>query len=267
MSEIIPTRRSRRSDPLKPLTHPVRLAVFGGCGIVVVVLLGTLIAHSAGWTAAENAVVDAVNGIGNPVFDVLALGIAAVLGPVGGVIVTVLCAGLVFATTGDVRRAAVFLALVGLTWLGAEAIKHIVRRARPISADLPHHVVTETSFSFPSGHTTFAAALALAFIITYWHSRHRRTILIVAPLGVLLVALSRVYLGVHFPTDVIGAALYSVFAAAVIMPFLVNVAVPLVWRDPGAAPRGTAALATRRAAAGEGESESAGRDETGTTAD
>lgn len=209
MSEITPTRRSKRADPLKPLPHPARLAVFGGCGIVIVVLLGTLMAHSAAWTGAENSVVDAVNRLGNPVFDVLALGIAGLLGPVGGVIVTVLCGGLVFFTTGDLRRAFVFVVLVGLTWLGAEGIKHIVHRARPISGNLPHHVITETSYSFPSGHTTFAVAFAIAIYFLACHTRAQIPVALLGAGFVVVVAGSRLYLGVHYPSDVLGSCLVA----------------------------------------------------------
>jgi membrane-associated phospholipid phosphatase len=88
------------------------------------------------------------------------------------------------------------------------AIKLTVRRARPELPGLPPLQSTTTHLSFPSAHaaTSFAAALA-----------YRRRGLPGGPLYGLAaaMALSRVYLGVHYPSDVLaGALLGSALAAA-----------------------------------------------------
>lgn len=94
-------------------------------------------------------------------------------------------------------------------------IKTAVGRARP--------ALWETDWywgsSFPSGHTLQTAAVASALVICLARTRPRlvRTIAPLAAAWILLVALSRLVLGVHWPSDVLTAA-----CLGVIIPFLVQ---------------------------------------------
>jgi membrane-associated phospholipid phosphatase len=87
-----------------------------------------------------------------------------------------------------------------LTLVVNSAVKQLVRRARPIlEEELPALVPTLSGRSYPSAHssTSFAAAGALADALP------------AAPLycGATLMALSRPYLGVHYPSDIVAGAL------------------------------------------------------------
>ncbi|MEO6016619.1 MAG: phosphatase PAP2 family protein [Polaromonas sp.] len=86
------------------------------------------------------------------------------------------------------------------------SLKQVFQRARP-SFDDP--LLTLASYSFPSGHA--AAATLLYGMLAAWllgrttHWRWRLAIVMLAFAMVVLVAISRVYLGVHYPSDVLAA--------------------------------------------------------------
>ena len=92
------------------------------------------------------------------------------------------------------------------------ALKNIIQRIRPydVMNSLKILVDAEHDFSFPSGHT--AASFACAWAM-------RRTLpkkcWIPAIILASLISLSRLYVGVHYPTDVIAGVIVGVFAAEV----------------------------------------------------
>ncbi|WP_459546214.1 phosphatase PAP2 family protein [Nocardia sp. X0981] len=82
--------------------------------------------------------------------------------------------------------------------------KHAVGRHRPPAAD---RLVTVGELAFPSGHSVGSAAVLGVLAMLYWvRTGHRRTAHVVvgsALVFVVLVGLSRIYLGVHWATDVL----------------------------------------------------------------
>lgn len=93
---------------------------------------------------------------------------------------------------------------VALTGAAASAyvLKEVVGRVRP-GGLIPS--VVETSYSFPSGHATASIALYgfIAFLLCRLYPRHYRATIAVAVLITLSIGFSRLYLGLHFPSDVV----------------------------------------------------------------
>jgi membrane-associated phospholipid phosphatase len=94
------------------------------------------------------------------------------------------------------RRAT--LAVAG-AYAANQAVKLAVRRSRPQLADLPPLTRTPTQLSFPSAHAATSAAAVHAF----------RHLLPLIPLRAAAVAMtsSRLYLGVHYPSDIVAGVL------------------------------------------------------------
>ena len=107
-----------------------------------------------------------------------------------------------------------FLFAEASTWL----LKYLIGRPRP---DVLYNAVTETSFSFPSGHATTAAFIF--GLIGYLASTHttsistKRWILLLTVLSILLIDLSRLFLGVHYLSDVLAGNLVGLICLGIIL--------------------------------------------------
>ena len=111
-------------------------------------------------------------------------------------------------------QALVFAATLAATFASSELLKHAYNRPRP---DLVPHGSYVYSASFPSGHSTLSAAtyLTLATVIASLEAERGTKALtyVVAVLVVMAVGFSRIYLGVHWPSDVLaGWSLGSAWA-------------------------------------------------------
>ncbi|WDI30639.1 phosphatase PAP2 family protein [Hyphococcus flavus] len=136
----------------------------------------------------------------------------------GGYIILMLmvaCVSVYLAAAGKWRHGALLAGAVVSGSFLSEALKSFFGRPRP---DLVTHLAEVTSLSFPSGHAMISAIayLTMGALLTRFHERRRLKVLAMsfAVIITILVGLSRIYLGVHWPSDVLaGWFLGAVWAA------------------------------------------------------
>ena len=123
--------------------------------------------------------------------------------PIGIVIAVVLMAGYVVAWTRSVLPLAAGAAAAGVAWALANAAKVIANRPRPyqVVADAVLRQPPAHGTSFPSSHTAVTVAVVIALVPFL-----PRALAWVAIAYAILVGWSRVYLGVHYPLDVLAGA-------------------------------------------------------------
>lgn len=118
-----------------------------------------------------------------------------------------LIASVMLVRTGLRREALAVAVSLGGAMLISDSVKLLVSRARPPV----EHLQAVTGSSFPSGHTTQASAFWFSLVLLLRtvgaQPRVTRVAAAFALLIVLAVAASRVYLGVHYPSDVVAGAL------------------------------------------------------------
>ena len=94
-------------------------------------------------------------------------------------------------------------------------VKNIVMRVRPFLAiqelNPVSSVVIPTSFSFPSGHTVSSFSVAFILLHAPWKRLQYIPIVIAS-----LIAVSRLYVGVHYPTDLICGVLFAAFGSLIV---------------------------------------------------
>jgi undecaprenyl-diphosphatase len=107
---------------------------------------------------------------------------------------------------GARRLAGTMVGVAGAASILNMILKSTFERPRP---DLFADVILPASYSFPSGHTAMAAATygMAAVVIARLRPASRRLVACVAVAVILLIGISRVALGVHWPTDVIAGLL------------------------------------------------------------
>jgi undecaprenyl-diphosphatase len=147
------------------------------------------------------------------------LGPTTELGGTIAVTVVAVLTLLVGVAAGPWRHGAIGAAVIGAAALAVEIIKSTVARERP---DLLEPILVEHGFSFPSGHASLSMVaygiLAVLVSRSFLPRGTRLAVYGVVTALVFLIGLSRVWLGVHYPSDVIagwvaGATVVLVYAS------------------------------------------------------
>ena len=191
-------------------------AVMALAGVVIVVLLALAVSTSVS-EPFDRAVMNAVRS--DALHQVLSpLRWITELGSTGAVTVMAIVAILVGVLIGPWRHGVAGAVTIALASIGNQGLKAFISRERP---DLLEPIVVEHGVSFPSGHAALSMVAYGVLGVLVMRSRLpiavRRVIVVALGVLVLLIGLSRVWLGVHYPTDVLagwtaGATIVLVYA-------------------------------------------------------
>lgn len=100
---------------------------------------------------------------------------------------------------------------MGINQIINEGLKYLIKRPRPLFP----HLVVENGFSCPSGHTMGCITFYGILLIIIWHSKLSKVIkwllTFLFSILVVLIMFSRIYLGVHFFSDILAGVLISCF--------------------------------------------------------
>lgn len=159
------------------------------------------------------AVTQAVNQLAgkSSLLDFIMVGVSTIAVPI-----LVLAVALQWWRRRDRRHVRHVLTAAGLSFLLGLVLNQLVllfvHRPRPYDAGITHLLIAKSADpSFPSDHATASAAIALAFL---FHGMRREGLWLLA--GALIVMISRVYIGTHYVSDVVGGALTALAATALV---------------------------------------------------
>ncbi|MDE2466450.1 MAG: phosphatase PAP2 family protein [Alphaproteobacteria bacterium] len=169
------------------------------------------------------ALTQSINGLSGrlPLLDTAMIGLSAY-----GVPLLVLAVALQWWRGPDRLHIRHVLVATGLTFiLGLtfnQVIVHFIHRIRPYDAGVTHLLIARSAdFSFPSDHATASVAIAAALLL---HGMRRAGLIFAV--AALLICLSRIYVGTHYASDVLGGAATALLAA-VLIPSLYREGTPI----------------------------------------
>ena len=139
----------------------------------------------------------------------------------GGAIFVISLTTILFFVIKDKKIRISIIANLGIVTILNQIIKFIMQRPRPTE----FRIIEETGYSFPSGHSMVSLAFygyLVYLIYKYINNKHlKRTLIIILSILICVIGVSRIYLGVHYTSDVLGGFLISL-AYLIIYIELVN---------------------------------------------
>lgn len=195
----------RVSSNLTLLTITVGIAGLTGCAFFLWVMgwvFTSLIPLKIYTAEVEIEILQWIHQAANPLLDALMLAVTRLCNPEVAVPV-----GLVTLVTLLVRHARLEAGIFAIAGLGAillhRGLKLMFARLRP---DLYPQLIQEETFSFPSSHALGATVLygAIAYLLAKRWPQRAIWIYLLTTILVIAIGFSRLYLGVHWPTDVLA---------------------------------------------------------------
>ena len=117
---------------------------------------------------------------------------------------------------GRVRQGVTVALACALAWLGSRLLKDVFDRPRPTMAEIGRPLRDAADgFAFPSSHASIATALVVTVVAGLWGARRARQIAVgVGAAVVVATCLSRLYVGAHWPLDVLAGVALGLVAVA-----------------------------------------------------
>lgn len=178
--------------------------VLGVLFVIMMVLVG---ADRIAWF--DQSIIDAVQGMENEGLTRIMKGFTFLGSSLVATLLSVIAFLFLWLVLRHRKELLMFLLSVGGSEIWNVIIKNWMQRQRPNT----HRLIEISGFSFPSGHSM--AAFALYGTLTYLLWRHipalagRIAMIVIGVALTLLIGISRIYLGVHYPSDVFGGYLAS----------------------------------------------------------
>jgi undecaprenyl-diphosphatase len=177
---------------------------------VVTVALGFVVKLVPTIGTAQLPIDVALNRLNSSTLDAIALALDKLDQPVVVGVILVIVFGVMWLLKGW-RRSLGIVIVAGAGWVTCLVVKYAVHLPRPSLHDVSHQLLTSPStLSYPSGHVAFVAALGAALFMVVTKTSTRVAIAIVFGVVAVIVAASRLYLGVHYLTDTVGGCLNGI---------------------------------------------------------
>ena len=211
MDELVPASWKRRVHLVREelgyglrflRTHAWRIASWFVCLLIPLWGFASLVGelHEKEAFPFDAPVLNMLHALATPTLDRF-FALMSKLGYLWGVVPLDLMVLLLLALRRRFRDGLFFgVAVVGSAVLNIVGKNHFAR----IRPDLWLPLAPETTYSFPSGHAMASSTLGMALIILCWPTRWRWPITLASLVFVLLVGASRIYLGVHYPSDILA---------------------------------------------------------------
>ncbi len=199
MNSITKMKQSRLVQSLSPYMPVITVVAIS---IVIFAKLAEDVWFREGFSW-DAPIILGIHSLSNPTLDAL-MKLVTQTGSAGAIAIVLILAGWFFWKHRQVDAFSILSAFGGAVGINA-LLKLIFARPRPY---LFPPLVVETDFSFPSGHVTAAVAVYGFIAFLLWKNRHR-VWAVLSAMWVLAVAFSRIYLGVHYPSDTLAAMAFT----------------------------------------------------------
>ncbi|PLT34521.1 phosphatase PAP2 family protein [Bacillus sp. V5-8f] len=159
----------------------------------------------------DESIISFIQGFESPMLTVIMNGFTFIGGTVPIIVIFLLASLFLFIVWKHRSELLLFFAVLAGSTVLFMLIKRFIQRERP---DI-HRLIEATGFSFPSGNATMAMALygfLLFIFLRHISSQIGRIFVVIFCVGMILfIGISRVYMGVHYPSDILAGYLVSTF--------------------------------------------------------